>query len=126
MKKWILKMKEKVNNVSDQVWLRNCKKAALLLCLFYVMFPSKVYAANPLEGTSLFQGFKNLISDATTVLLAVEALIIAVLEIATGIKYQTAEIDEKKIHKKEAKSIVIVGVLIISATALLKVVFSYF
>lgn len=78
-------------------------------------------------GSSQFvTGLKNLISDASTVLLVVEGTLIVALEIMEGIKYQSAPDEEKPKHKKAMKSILGVGILIVSFTALIPIILGYF
>ena len=128
---------EKLKLKIKKIGARLCKAAIFLQCLSYSMLvnaqTSENFAANgaggggsSLENTTLVQGLLNLAADAGKVLLVVELGVIGVLEVAIGLKYQFGEEDEKPKHKKNAKTTLVVGALILSASGVITVVLSYF
>lgn len=84
--------------------------------------------AGALEGTKLVQGSKNILSDASKVLMGITAVVVVVLLMWRGISYMNAGEDDgsKEKHKKAAKSVLIVGILILCAEGIVTAVFSYF
>lgn len=79
-----------------------------------------------LKDTKLVQGTLNLGNDATVVLLLIEAVIVVVLLVAEGVKWQSAADEDKAKHKKNMKTIAGTGILIVSLTSLVPVVLSYY
>lgn len=82
--------------------------------------------AGGLKDTKLYTGTLLLIKDAQVVALGIEAALIVFLLIKEGIKMQAAEQEEKPKYKKSMISIAIIGVIIISITALVPAVLSYY
>lgn len=91
--------------------------------LWILAAPTQAYA---LQETQLYTGTINLINDGLIVLLAVEAVLVTLLFVKELIAYQGASDEEKPKHKKNIKTILIVGVLAISASGILTAVFSYY
>lgn len=69
---------------------------------------------------------ENILKDMVNVFLVLEATIIIYRLIMEGIKLQAAEGEEKGTHKKNMKSIMGIGILLVSVTSLLPVIFNYF
>lgn len=82
--------------------------------------------ATGFKNTKLYKGTMAMFKDGEAALLLVEASFIVILEIKTGIKYQQAEDDEKRKYKKEAKSTLMAGILIMTISSLIPVVFGYY
>lgn len=82
--------------------------------------------AGALEGTKLVQGTKNLIADGTVVLVSLEAAVVGFLFIKELVQYKTGEEDEKPRHKKAAKTVIIIGIIVVTATGTIGALFSYF
>lgn len=83
-------------------------------------------SSNKLMQMKPVQGFMDLLKDLQGVLLAVEAVLVVVLLIFNKIKEQAAEDDEKPKYKKQFKGVIVGGVVIVSLTAIVPVVLSYF
>lgn len=115
-------MRKKKNFNAEKIMIRLWKAAVIVQCLMCSM----TVHATSLESTTLVTGIKNLAADAGKVLLVVETAVVAVLEVATGLKYQFGEEDEKPKQIKSAKRIAAVGALIFTASSVLTVIFSYF
>lgn len=94
------------------------------VCLFCLMGLS--VNAGGLGETKLVTGFQNLLTDGAKVLVVLETGVLTFLEIKEGIAYQGSEEHEKAKHKKNMIGMAGFGVLIISITALVPVVFGYF
>lgn len=122
-----MKRERLVGKVLVKVW----KVMMLMQCLSYRML---AYAATSdsssgggsLENTSFIQGVLNLATDAGKVALIVEAVVLSVLEIIEGLKYQFGEEDEKPKHMKAAKRNLAVGALIMAGSGLVTVILGYF
>ena len=84
-----------------------------------------VYATG-LKSTKLYTGTMQLIADAQSVLLAVEAAFVVLLLIWQGMKMQAAEQEEKPRYKKNMWGIGITGVVIITLTAVVPVILAYY
>lgn len=82
--------------------------------------------ANTLQNSKLVKGSINLIKDATTAVLLIEAVLVILLIVIELMKMQAAEQEEKPKHKKTIKSIAIAGILIVSVTAIVPIVLSYY
>lgn len=107
--------------------LKKWMKGLMAAVIHFKLLGQCMYVnAAGLENTKLVQGAKLLMEDGTKVFMALEAGLIVVLLIKEGIAYQMAEVEEKKVHKKDAKGILGVGILIVCATGLVGVVLSYF
>lgn len=113
--------------------LKKCKELSyggIAKKFLQIMLPLQMLfrgvTVHALSQTKLVSGTKQLIDDATSAALLVEAVLIGFLSIKEGIMYQQAEPEDKKIHKKNIKSILVVGILIVSATAVIKVVLGYY
>ncbi len=91
--------------------------------LWVLAAPMRAYA---LQETQLYTGTLSLINDALIVLLAVEAVLVVVLLVKELIALQASAEEDKPKHKKNIKTIIIVGVLAISASGILAAVFSYY
>lgn len=120
MKKLITEMKRRIMDSKTKFLLDAFKVGVVIQCLTSSI---KSYA---ISNTTLVTGTVKLINDGTTVLLLIEAALVIGLEIWTGIKYQQAMPEEKGKHIKEAKGIMIVGIIIVSASAVIKAIFSYY
>lgn len=114
---------------------------ALLMCSVIAMFftvPMEVYAGDSetieftsntggeLAQTKLVKGTINLLNDATTVALLIEAAAVVVLVVMKFIGMQQADDQEKPKFKKEIKSIIITGIIVMCISGILKAVFSYY
>ena len=114
---------------------------ALLMCSVIAMFftvPMEVYAGDSekieftsntggkLAETKLVKGTIELLNDATTVALLIEAAAVVVLVIMKFIGMQQADDQEKPKFKKEIKSIIITGIIVMCISGILKAVFSYY
>lgn len=87
--------------------------------------------ANKILQLNLFKGFIALLNDAQGALLVAEAVIIIVLIIWSLVQLQMANSSEDENNntphiKKRIKWILITGALIVTATAFVPVVLSYF
>lgn len=84
--------------------------------------------AGALESTKLVSGTKALLSDISRVLLGITAVVVVVLLMWQGIAYANAGDDDgsREKHKKNSKSILVVGILILCAEGLVTTVFGYF
>lgn len=91
--------------------------------LWVLAAPMKAYA---LQETQLYTGTLSLINDALVVLLAVEAVLVVFLLVKELIALQGSAEEDKPKHKKNIKTILVVGVLAISASGILTAVFSYY
>lgn len=116
-------MRQKVAIINIRKLFKLDKIAVSMLCLLRLMAPVRVYA---LQESKLFEGATNLLNDAINVLVVLEAVIVVVLEVMSGIKYQAAEPEEKAKHKKNMMVTIGVGVLVISMSAIIPVIFGYF
>lgn len=107
------------------------KMRMLYLGLGLLMLNSPIVAnatgtGGKLRDTKLVKGILELGNDATVVLLFIEAVIIVVLLIMEGIKWQSAPDEDKAKHKKNMRTIAGTGILIVSLTSLVPVVLGYF
>lgn len=104
--------------------------ARVLLILLKIITPIQCllygFSSYALDSSILVTGGVKLANDATTAALILEAGVIGFLEVKTLIAMQVAEIEEKTKHKKEAKSILLIGILVFCITAIVKIVLSYF
>jgi len=102
------------------------KKAFLLGTMIQGLFTTLSVNAGALGDSKLVSGTKNLISDGTTVLIGLEAAVVVFLFIKNLVQFKTGEEEEKPKHKKNAKNVLILGVLVITASGTIGVLFSYF
>lgn len=104
--------------------LRNLYRAVIAAQgLWILAAPTEAYA---LKDTQLYTGTIKLINDGLIVLLAVEAVLVVFLSVKELIALQGASDEDKPKHKKNIKTILIVGVLAISASGILTAIFSYY
>lgn len=121
----------KIQRVGPSILLskgEEMKKRLLFLSTVFntlVLNTISVYATG-LKSTKLYTGTMQLIADAQSVLLAVEAAFVVVLLIWQGMKMQAAEQEEKPRYKKNMWGIGITGVIIISLTAVVPVILAYY
>lgn len=116
--------KKRGSRISNVSKLRNLYQAVIAAQgLWILAAPTEAYA---LTDTQLYTGTINLINDGLIVLLAVEAVFVTFLFVKELIAYQGAADEEKPKHKKNIKTILIVGVLAISASGVLTAIFSYY
>lgn len=69
---------------------------------------------------------EKIFKDMVNVFLVLETGILIYRLVLEGIKLQAAEAEDKGAHKKNMKSILGVGILLVSVTSLLPVIFDYF
>lgn len=100
-----------------------CLMAIVAQGLWVLAAPMQAYA---LQETQLYTGTISLINDALVVLLAVEAVLVVFLLVKELIALQGSAEEDKPKHKKNIKTILVVGVLAISASGILTAVFSYY
>lgn len=79
-----------------------------------------------LGQTKLVKGTVDLLNDAATVALILEAAIVVVLCIIKFIGMQQADDQEKPKYKKEIKTTIITGIIVFTISGILKAVFSYY
>lgn len=119
-------MKKRVKEIVQRVFLY------FNLMIMNLAFGIPVYAEEKKEATNKLltstpvQGLLALIEDAQGVALAVEAVLVVALLIYTKIKEQASDDDEKPKYKKQFKGIIVAGVVIVSLTALVPLILSYF
>lgn len=89
-------------------------------------FTANWIPANKITESEFFIALMSLLNDLSTALLVLEGVIIVVLIIYNLIKLQMADEQEKGPIRKNIKTVLVVGVVIMSASALLKLLFSYF
>lgn len=100
-----------------------CKTAFTAMCAWYALLPRRAYA---LQETTLYTGTMNLLHDGLIVLLAVEAALVVFLLVKELMAMQASAEEDKPKHKKNIKTILVVGVLAICASSILTAVFGYF
>lgn len=121
-------MKKSINKIKTA-----CIRAIITLQLI-MLHAMPVFANNAkkddksggLQQTKLVQGTIALLTDARLALCLVEAGYLTFLEIKEGMAYQAAEEQEKAMHKKKMISMLAVGVLIVTATALIPTILGYY
>lgn len=101
------------------------RKGMMMASIAFMTLPMNVYAGG-LKDTPLVKGSIALLKDATPILLGVEAAIIVVLLIIEGIKYQSADDQEKPRHLKNMKAIFGIGIFIVCVTTLVPAIMSYY
>lgn len=89
---------------------------------------SMTVQAGALETTKLVSGTKALLSDISKVLLGITAVVVIVLLMWQGIAYANSGDDDgsREKHKKNGRSILIAGIVILCAEGLVTTVFGYF
>ncbi len=100
-------------------------RAVFTVQCLWLLFSAKM-DAYALQDTQLYKGTMDLINDGLIVLLAVEAVLVVFLLVKELIALQGAAEEDKPKHKKNIKTILVVGVLAISASGILTAVFSYY
>lgn len=110
--------KEQAKRLLIKVW----KGLMFVQCMSFGM----IAHATSLEGTKIVQGTLNLATDAGKVALVIEAVVLGVLEVIEGLKYQFGEEDEKPKHVKSAKRNLAVGALIMAGSGLVTVILNYY
>lgn len=102
------------------------KRVVLMFSALFLLKPPLIAQAGGLEGTSLVQGAKKLIADGTMILTGLCAAVVIFVCIKEGYLYFSGEDEEKPKHKKNIKTTIIIGVLIMSCSGLISVIFGYF
>lgn len=110
----------KVAKQSNQSFFRLC---VLIAAGLIVSFPHTAYA---LADTKLVTGTQSLANDATTVLIALSGVLTPLFCVYELIKMQSAEDTEKSKYKKNVKTALIIGIAIVSISAVVKVVVAYY
>lgn len=134
-------MKELMRKMNESKVGRIIMRAMLMLSVSAMLFsvPMTVFAdgddetieftdesGGSLGETKLVKGTIALLNDATSVALLIEAGAIVVLVIMKFIAMQQADEQEKPKFKKEIKTIIITGIIIMCISGILKAVFSYY
>lgn len=83
-------------------------------------------ATNKIKDSKLYTGTEALLKDATIAAVAIEAAVTAFHVVRHGITLQNANEQEAPAIKKKMISTVIIGVIVILATAIVSLVFSYY
>lgn len=79
-----------------------------------------------LQDTKLVTGTLDLLADATAVALVIESGLVGFLCIKEFIALQQADDQDKPRHKKNIKSIIITGIVVLTITGVLTAVFKYY
>ena len=85
----------------------------------------EVYAGS-LNSSTLVNGTKNLLRDAATVGTGLIALITIAIAIKNGIAWGVAELPEKPGKRKEFITGIAIGVVVLTVSSLVTVIFSYY
>lgn len=106
------------------------KKIGALISMTIYQFLVKAnvaFAGNKLEESTLVKGLKNLIQDATKVLLVIIPIAAAVFIGIESLKIKACEDEgEVKPHKKKIRLIIIYAVIGETATVIITTILSYF
>lgn len=122
-------MKKRIKEKVQRVFL------IINLIAMNMAFGITTYAAgdnkstNKLLNSRFVQGWINLTNDTVLVVLAVEALVIGLLEAIQGLMYQFGSEEDRPRVIKRAKGIAIVGAIIVCLTGadgLVALILSYF
>lgn len=107
--------------------IKSCKKlmtaGAIAICA--TSFLSVVRSAFG-DGNNLWNGIRDLFTYARVSLLILEAGYLTFLEVCEGLQYQAAEAEEKAAHKKKMAEMLVIGIMIITATGVLPTIWRYF
>lgn len=117
-------MRKEMRKEMKKEMVRVIKFGLGVTCLFFMVGLS--VNAGGLQDTKLVTGFQRLLEDGAKILVLLETGVLTFLEIKEGIAYQGSEEHEKAKHKKNMIGMAGFGVLIISITALVPVIFGYF
>lgn len=125
-------LQAKNNGDSIAKAMEKCKRVLYAACLGIcaselLKILQKYFKVTNSSGPDKVAGYLvKILNDMVTVFVAIEGVLVIYLMILEGIKYQAAEPDEKGIHKKNMKSILGVGILVVSITTLVPVILGYF
>lgn len=108
-----------------KVAIKSCRKL-MIASMIAICVPSVIGVIRSFFGGDIFEGAKTILHDATGAIIMIETGYLAFLEISEGLQYQAAETEERTLHKKRMVEMLIVGVLIITATGVLPVIWRYF
>lgn len=97
---------------------------ALVVGMNQFLFPISAYAdvESDLKRTDLYKGTVDLLKGISNVLLAITVLITIALSIVNGIKWQTADEQEKPMKKKALINTILIGVIVASIAGLIGVI----
>lgn len=131
-------MKKLMETTKKTNWSVVILRAVLICHMAVALFsvPMEVHAADEISftdedggelgQTKLVTGTVKLLNDATTVALILEAAIVVILCIVKFIGMQQADDNEKPKYKKEIKTTIITGIIVMCISGILKAVFSYY
>lgn len=117
MKNLFLKVKGIVSDVRLQIF-------AFFLLLDQLLFPISAYAdvESELKKTKLYKGTVDVLKGVSKALLTITVLITIALAIVNGIKWQTADEQEKPMKKKALVNTILIGVVVASIAGLIGVI----
>lgn len=107
--------------------IKSCKKL-MLASVIAVCTPSFLSVVRTAfgDGKNLWNGIRDLFTYGRIALLILEAGYLTFLEVCEGFQYQAAETEEKAAHKKKMAEMLVIGIMIISATGVLPAIWRYF
>lgn len=117
MKNLFLRVKGIVSDVRLQIF-------AFFLLLDQLLFPISAYAdvESELKKTKLYKGTVDVLKGVSKALLTITVLITIALAIVNGIKWQTADEQEKPMKKKALVNTILIGVVVASIAGLIGVI----
>jgi len=130
-------MKNLMKHMNKSNWKKTILRGLIIcqLLFTFLSFPMISHAEDitftsetggELGKTKIVTGTVNLLNDASTVALIIEAALVVILCIVQFIGMQQADDQEKPKYKKNIKSIIITGIIVMTISGILKAVFSYY
>ena len=94
-------------------------KIMVMAAWLYIMVPLQLWANQGTGEPKIVSGTKALINDVQGILLGIAVAVATILELWTWFKYMTASEDQKPQYIKNAKTILITVILILTGVELL-------
>ena len=94
-------------------------KVMIMAAWLYMIMPLQLWANETIGDPKIVSGTKALINDVQGILLGVAVAVATILELWNGFKYMTASEDQKPQYIKNAKTILIAVILILTGVELL-------
>lgn len=108
-----------------KVAIKSCKKL-MIASVIAISLPSVIEVIKSFFSGNIFDGARTVLYNATSAFIFIEIVYLTFLEICEGLQYQAAQAEEQATHKKKMVEMLIVGIVIITATGVLPAIWRYF
>lgn len=113
--------------IRKKMWKNKGLVKAIITCLSLIYMSIPIYAADAsFDDTTLVKGTKNLFAAGTAAITGIVTVATIFFAVKNGLIWQNADDQEKPVKKRKFIIDIAIGVLIVCASGIITVIFSFY